>query len=106
MDETLWDRFTGMTHVRTTLGEEPALSSARVAVVDEGKNAWVVHQVLAELPDCEIVDEPEADALVIGTLSPGPMMDAWEKRAAMDRPVLRPWIPGLTCRLLQEQDRR
>ena len=95
MDEALWDRFTGLSHVRAALADEAALKGARIAVVDAGKNAWVVRRVLEELTGCPLVPGREAEAWVIGSLSPGPMMDAWERRARAKRMVLRPWrVPG------------
>ena len=78
--------------MRAILAGEPVLrGGAAVGVVDEGKNAWVVRQVLDELGLRVVEDETRADVLVIGTLSPGPMMDAWERRRGEGRPVLRPW---------------
>ena len=95
MDEPLFDRFTGLAAVREILAGEPVLRGpAAVCVVDEGKNAWVVRQVLAELGARVVEDETRADVLVIGTLSPGPMMDAWERRRGGSRPVVRPWTPS------------
>ena len=72
----------------------PALTSAetRVAIIEAGKNAWVVRRVLGEL-GCEIAsDEREAEALVIGTLSPGPMLDACDRHRGSAQPVIVPWI--------------
>jgi hypothetical protein len=88
-----WDRFTGLAHVRRVLEREPALSGALVSIVDEGKNAWVVRQTLLDRGDCAVVDPAIATVGVIGTLSPGPMMDAWERRRARDEVVVRPWCP-------------
>jgi GT2 family glycosyltransferase len=93
----LFDRFTGLAHVRESLARwAPIAAGARVAVVDEGKNAWAVHRALSEL-QIEVVSEPRADVLVIGTLSPGPMMDAWERRCGSARQVLAPWTPAGEC---------
>lgn len=95
MDEAQWDRFTGLIHVRATLNDESALKGASIAIVDEGKNAWVVRRALEELTGCPVVPEREAQAWVIGSLSPGPMMDAWEQRARVNGMVFRPWrVPG------------
>ncbi len=89
-----FDRFTGLAHVRRALGASTLLTSpgTRVAIVEEGKNAWVVRRVLGEL-GCEIVsDERDAEVLVIGTLSPGPMLDACDRRRGSIVPVIAPWI--------------
>jgi hypothetical protein len=95
MNEALWERFTGLMHVRATLADESAMKGARIAVVDEGKNACVVRRVLEELTGREVVPAREAEAWVIGSLSPGPMMDAWERRACANPMVFRPWrVPG------------
>ncbi len=89
-----FDRFTGLAHVRQALGASTVLTSpeTRVAIIEAGKNAWVVRRVLGEL-GCEIVsDEREAEALVIGTLSPGPMLDACDRHRGSAQPVIAPWI--------------
>ncbi|MHC4100015.1 MAG: glycosyltransferase family 2 protein [Planctomycetota bacterium] len=102
MQQQLFDCFTGLTHVRETLQRTPALTEeSRVAVVDEGKHAWTVHQALDEL-ELEFVSERKANALVIGTVSPGPMLDAWERRrggcGGGGPSVIMPWTPqGLTA---------
>lgn len=98
LQQELYDRFTGLAHVRAELAQHAEWlgGGVRVAIVNEGKNAWAVRQVLDEL-GAQIVVEREADALVIGTLSPGPMLDAWtqqrQRRCGDDRPVLLPWQP-------------
>jgi GT2 family glycosyltransferase len=93
MRQELFDVFTGLAHVRQTVARAPLLSEeARAAVVDEGKNGWAVHQALAEA-GIEEVDERRADVLIVGTLSLGPMMDAWERRSGGIRPVVLPWMP-------------
>jgi GT2 family glycosyltransferase len=86
-----FDRFTGMAAAREALGSAFAASSFRTAcVVDEGKNAWCVRRALAELGVAE-AGEDGADTLVIGTMSPGPMIDALERWAASRRRVIAPW---------------
>jgi GT2 family glycosyltransferase len=99
MKPELFDCFTGLVHVRGTLARAAALAGgAHAAVVDEGKHAWVVHHALYEL-GIGVVSERKADALVIGTLSLGPMLDAWERRrGGGGPPVIMPWMPqGLTA---------
>jgi len=97
-----FDRFTGLTQVRNmvldwSLGCD---GSSAIALVDEGKNAWVIRQALRE-NDFQIVEnESDADALMIGTLSPGPMLDAFERRSALGQPVLLPWQPGNTVQAI------
>jgi hypothetical protein len=95
MSDALFDRFTGLTHVRAELAGHPDLAGrVRAAVVDEGKHAGIVRQALREVGARLAADEAAADVLVIGTLSPGPMLDARESRRAEDRPVLLPWQPS------------
>jgi len=89
-----FDRFTGLSHVRATLRESGEVWSGRpVAIVDEGKNAWAVRQALMEL-GASITSESEAELLVIGTLSPGPMLDARDRRLASSKTVIFPWLPS------------
>jgi GT2 family glycosyltransferase len=102
MRQEVFDCFTGLAHVRETLQRTPFITDeTRVAVVDEGKHAWTVHQTLDELHAIPAT-ERKADAHVIGTLSPGPMLDAWERRrggrGGGGPTVVMPWIPrGLTA---------
>jgi hypothetical protein len=102
MRQEVFDCFTGLAHVRETLERTPIITDqTRVAVVDEGKHAWTVHQVLDEL-NAIPASERKADALVIGTLSPGPMLNAWDRRrggrGGGGPTVIMPWTPqGLTA---------
>jgi hypothetical protein len=83
------------------------------ALVDEGKNGWVIRRALAEI-GVEIVNEwpwalpntggsvfaaPRSapDIFVIGTMSPGPMLDAWERRTLLNAAgkgprLIAPWL--------------
>ncbi len=97
MSEAQFDRFTGLAHARTELSHRPELSGrkrGRVAIVDEGKHADAVRQALREIGTRFAADTRDADVLVIGTLSPGPMLDARDKRRVGPRPAIMPWRPG------------
>jgi len=97
MSEALFDRFTGLHHVRAELAGHPELvGRVRVALVDEGKHAGIARQALRKVGAKFAADEAAADVLVIGTLSPGPMLDALEARRDEARPVLLPWQPSAT----------
>ena len=90
----LFDRFTGLSHARRTLAESPLVTNhARIAIVDEGKNAWAVKQALREVGATIVDEQSDAQLLVIGTLSPGPMLDAYERRSRRGEPVLAAWSP-------------
>lgn len=94
MAPALFDRFTGLAGAREWLQTEPLLARVRrVAVVDPGKHDWAVRRALVEM-GLEVVEEADgAEALVVGTLSPGPMSDAYERRVGLGQPALRPWAP-------------
>ncbi|MDQ7013061.1 MAG: glycosyltransferase [Planctomycetota bacterium] len=90
-----WDRFTGFGHVRAALNlawrERPFASAA---IVERGKNAWAVERALAEIvheAGVSITDPDSAEVLVVGTLSPGPMLDALERWQRVGRRVVAPW---------------
>ena len=96
MSEAQFDRFTGLAHARTELARRPELTGrkrGRVAIVDEGKHAGAVRQALREIHTKFAANTQDADVLVIGTLSPGPMLDAHDERSADPRPVIMPWRP-------------
>lgn len=91
-----WDRFTGAAAARASLERSFARRGFRsAAIVDDGKNSAVIRAVLRDLGVRE-ADERSAEALVIGTLSPGPMLDAWDRRGGDPR-VICPWDELLTC---------
>ena len=96
MSEALFDRFIGLAHARTELSRRPELGGrtrGRVAIVDEGKHADAVRQALREIGTRFAANTQDADVLVIGTLSPGPMLDARDERSTDPRPVIMPWRP-------------
>ncbi len=90
-----WDRFTGLGHARAALNlawrERPFASAA---IVERGKNAWAVERALAEIAHeagVSIVDPDAAEVLIVGTLSPGPMLDALDRHQQAGRRVVAPW---------------
>lgn len=97
MTRDLWRRFTGATAARDGLAWNLSLRGVRTAaIVNEGKNADVIRAVLKELGIAEM-GERQAEAIVIGTLSPGPMLDGMEAWARDPR-VVMPWrVEASTC---------
>jgi GT2 family glycosyltransferase len=93
LDGAQWARFTGLAAARATLAALPELAGAEVAVVDEGKHADLVRAALRERGAVVGREVSEGVRRMIGTLSPGPMMDAWDRRSALGERVLRAWTP-------------
>lgn len=93
MRRAAWDRFTGREAARRALAGHPALAGRAVAVVDAGKQAEIIRAVLLEEAAAALAAPgAEAEALVVGTLAPGPMLDALQRRRATEaRPVVAPW---------------
>ena len=92
MPHSMFDRFTGLEHARQTLVRHPPLrGEARVAIVNEGKNSWVVRLALEEVGARIVTDEKDADMLVIGTLSPGPMLDSLVEHIWSEKPIIAAW---------------
>ena len=80
MPRHVFDRFTGLAHARRAIDLALATRSSALpttaAIVAPGKNAGVVRHALEER-GLRIGPHPDAaDVCVIGTLSPGPMIDA------------------------------
>jgi GT2 family glycosyltransferase len=91
MPAALFDRFTGVAAARAALQRAYANDRfATACVIDPGKNAWCVERALDELGVARAA-ESDADALVIGTMSPGPMLDAAARRSESARRVIAPW---------------
>jgi GT2 family glycosyltransferase len=83
MSREVFDRFTGLAAMREGLEQFGLECSARgrmirtFEIVAEGKNCWAARQAARERGWREV--KSDADVQVIGTLSPGPMLDAMEK---------------------------
>jgi glycosyltransferase involved in cell wall biosynthesis len=126
MPRHLFDRFTGLAYAREALQAAYAQKPFRtVQLVDEGKNGWVVRKALAELGVTVIEGQrtedsgmshsiapssastqhsalsPQhstaSDALVLATMSPGPLLDAFERRTLLNpagarERIIAPWI--------------
>lgn len=98
-----WDRFTGKAAARRGLLRAWAsfpggAGFGAAALAHEGKNVEIIRDVLEELGVRIVTDERAAEALIIGTLSPGPMWDALEHRAdgaaartSGSTPLIAPW---------------
>lgn len=96
MPQNLWDRFTGLAAAREAIGLAHARAPFRsAAIAEEGKNAWAIAQALRELGVRLTTDGEDAEVCVIGTLSPGPMLDAFARRQrlaqAQPQRVILPW---------------
>jgi len=94
MTMAMWDRFTGLAaarHSLRTAWTHDRFGSA--SIVLSGKNVRQVEESLREM-GVELEEDPEhADVVVIGTLSPGPMLDGWAEasRRWPARRVIMPW---------------
>jgi GT2 family glycosyltransferase len=92
MPADLYDRFIGLEHARLAIAhaiEHRVIR--RVALVETGKHAHFVEQAARELGLNIIHDPARADALLIATLSPGPILDALDRHADARLPVIAPW---------------
>lgn len=85
MSQSLYDRFIGLAHAREHLSHALAQIDAQsAALIAPGKHSALIERVLSEQCVSIVASAVAADALVIGTLSPGPMLDALDARAAID----------------------
>lgn len=94
-----YDRFTGLAHARARIGGAlRRIGAERVALVEPGKNAWAVERAVVEA-GARVVERKDAQAIIIATLSPGPMLDAMERIGARSAlPVVAPWSwRGAAC---------
>jgi hypothetical protein len=98
-----WDRLTGLSAAREAIAaaqREARFSSAMV--VEPGVNAWAVAQALEEWGVRLTVPGETAEVRVIGTMSPGPMLDAYERcvaapsrRGPSVTRVVMPWLGAI-----------
>ncbi len=91
----VWARFTGLEAARRALRAAwRELPFASAYLVERGKNAHVIEAAIAEM-GVRPAGESDADVLVIGTMSPGPMLDAFGRRRADARRVIAPWLAAI-----------
>jgi GT2 family glycosyltransferase len=113
MTREMFDRFTGLAYAREALRAAwMARRFESAIIVDEGKNGWVVRRALAEMDVAVVNESPyasaaapagdaaSADVLVIGTMSPGPMLDGYERRTLRlpggpAQRVIAPWSAAM-----------
>ncbi|MGE3107116.1 MAG: glycosyltransferase family 2 protein [Phycisphaerales bacterium] len=94
MPMPLFDRFTGLAEARASLQRsfsERPFSSA--FLIDRGKNDHVIEFALIEL-GVSIADAPDdADVIVPGSMSPGPLLDSFQSRAHLRSAIrlVSPW---------------
>ena len=94
MDGATWDRFTGLAAAREAVTHALADKPFKTAsIVVPGKNEWAVRRALSE-QGVEIHDgvASPADVLVVGTMSPGPMLDAGAMLKPLGHRVVLPWM--------------
>lgn len=90
MSAELWRRFTGQAAAREGLAWNLSLRGVRTAaLIAEGKNSAEISAAMHELGIAEVSPD-RAEKLIIGTLSPGPMLDEAE-RWSQDARVVTPW---------------
>ncbi len=96
MSQSMYDRLTGLAAARTALAAAHAREElGRVAIIERGKNAWAVERALHEMKATLVSEEAKAQTLVIGTLSPGPMLDAVSRRTGVladGKRIVAPWV--------------
>ncbi|MEZ6243888.1 MAG: glycosyltransferase [Phycisphaerales bacterium] len=90
MDAGMWARFTGEAQARAALMaalDEAPFDAGRL--IARGKNAGVIERVLESL-GVEVREDAPVD--VVGTLSPGPMIDALERARMGGRRTVAAWL--------------
>lgn len=100
MPTEIFDRFTGLAAAREAIHAAWNKHRFRSAhIVDAGKNAWVVERALSEAGVAILPYGQDAEASVIGTMSPGPMLDAYKRRTSARRGrgpiVVAPWLEAM-----------
>ncbi|MBU6413904.1 MAG: glycosyltransferase [Planctomycetes bacterium] len=98
MPRDVFDRFTGLAAMRKGLEHASRGRMIRTfQIVAEGKNCWAARQAALERGWREVPARSiDADVQVIGTLSPGPMIDAMERYpAAVGAAVGASSVPAL-----------
>ncbi len=86
-----WERFTGLAAACEALELRTPGAARTAAILAPGKNEPQIRDAIARQGLIIVGDAASADVRVIGTLSPGPMLDAMEAHAGDPR-VIAPWL--------------
>jgi len=100
MSDGLWERFTGVEEARRSIGlawSDRRFSTA--AIEFAGKGEREIRGVLREFGVRVVGSRDEAEVVVVGTLSPGPMLDGFERLCAADAEVEGGGGWGASCPL-------
>lgn len=89
-----WERFTGLAAAGEALDAVVPDSARTAAVIAPGKNEAAVREAIARRGLIIVGNADHADVLVIGTLSPGPMLDAMDAHGGDPR-VVAPWLGAM-----------
>lgn len=91
MDAAMWERFTGLAHAREAIAARLPEGAASAEIVAPGKNAHVIRRAMRDLSIEEV--SRGGDVRIIGTMSPGPMLDALERLGTGSGvPMIAPWL--------------
>lgn len=89
----LWRRFTGEAEAMRSLSAAYQHRPFRTAaIVHEGKNANIIRRALGDIGVREVSADAAPEVQIIGTLSPGPLLDAWDtQRTLPGLRLISPW---------------
>lgn len=97
LSQSHWDRLMGVAAAREALQPHSTTGCTRFAIVDESDDTPLIARVAHELGASIVHPSDHPDALLLGTLEPGKLIDAMFKRSHGRRddtpPVIAPWLP-------------
>lgn len=94
MDDAHWRRFTGEAAAAAGAARLADAGVRSAAVTARGKHDWAVERALAGAGVAVVETHQRPDVAVIGTLSPGPVLDALaEAEARLGPPTAALWSP-------------
>lgn len=97
LPQTLWDRLIGVAAAREALLPHTTTGCTRFAMIEESDDAPLISRVIQELGGTLVSHSDHPDALLLGTLEPGKLIDAMFTRTHASRedapPVIAPWMP-------------
>lgn len=97
LSQSHWDRLTGVAAARDALIPHTTTGCTRFAVINESDDTQLITRVVNELGASIVSQSDHPDALLLGTLEPGKLIDAMFERSHGRRddtpPVIAPWMP-------------
>jgi hypothetical protein len=90
-----WDRLIGLASAREAIAAHVRAGRTRIAIIEEGDDAPLIQRALRDAGATLVAPDDRPQAMVLGTLEPGVLLDAMFRLGEKKRgsAIIPPWTP-------------